>query len=339
MTMTTALAQTEPQAINLREELLNLQITKEDDATYIVKCGSFKVALKYGHHWGPPFPGSDKDTLLQPGAQVLNKLLGVFARPVSPETVRVMEWERGFFHYEHTVELVNIATGRVEAVGVGSCNSHEAKYRYRNANRVCPKCKQEAIFQSKDRPEWYCWSKKGGCGAKFGIGDPAIAAQKVGKVVNENPADQLRTFQAMSIKRAHVSATAAHTCCSDIWGADGDRTVEFDTYEDAEFKEPGEERADSPPLPSTPQPTPAPKVPEQRNDPVPPPSAPANFGLVPGRAKLKNLILEAQKAAPGTSRDDHVCKALGRSNATWTDLELIQTEEELRRAIAAMESR
>ena len=328
---TTALATKEETSstVNYREDLLNLRIRKQDAQAYIVHFHNAIVSLKYGHHWGPPFPGSDKDTLLQPGAQVLNKLLGVYIRPLKEE--RLFDFDRGFFLYEHTVEIVNIQTGRVEAVGVGSCNSYEIKYRYRNANRQCPKCKVEAIFQSKYEPGWYCNRKAGGCGANFAMKDPLITSQATGKVLNENPADQLRTYQAMSIKRAHVSATAAHTCCSDIWGADGDRTIEFDSYSDDMLSE------NAQPSPPSAQDQAKHGTTTESVDLPAGPSASTNFNLVPLRAKLKNLILTAHKKTPDTDRDFIVSKALGK-DATWASLDSISSGEELQKAINTMEA-
>lgn len=206
---------------------ITLDITKIDTATYLVKRGPQELRLMYGHDWGPPFPGSDRDSLLQPGAQKLNKMLGVCVRP-SGKPERTMDLEKGFMEYDYQVELVSLDTDRIEAYGVGSCNSWESKYRYRNKNRVCPECQKETIYKSKypDKKTkalgYYCHKKAGGCGANFGANDGRILNQQVGKVQNPDPADQFNTIKKMAFKRAHTHATCNHSCVSDIFTQDAE---------------------------------------------------------------------------------------------------------------------
>ena len=62
----------------------------------------------------------------------------------------------------------------------------EQKYRWRDAQRVCPQCGKNAIIKGKAEfgGGWLCFVKKGGCGAKFADGDQTIETQPVGRVPN-----------------------------------------------------------------------------------------------------------------------------------------------------------
>jgi len=71
-------------------------------------------------------PGTDKPTLLKPGAEKLCEMYGL--APVVTVTHRIEDWEKPFFHYECRCELLSKRTGNIVAVGVGSCNSRERRY-------------------------------------------------------------------------------------------------------------------------------------------------------------------------------------------------------------------
>ena len=104
--------------------------------------------------------------------------------------------------------LVSLRTGAVVSQGIGECNSYESKYRYREGRRVCPDCGQEAILKGKAEygGGWLCWRKRDGCGGTWQDGDQKIEGQKVGRVINEDPADQINTLVKMAKKRALVDA-------------------------------------------------------------------------------------------------------------------------------------
>jgi hypothetical protein len=114
--------------------------------------------------------------------------------------------------------------GPVVAQGVGSCNSHEKKYRWRYAEKFCPSCGVVgSVVKSKfkdDRGEFsgskpfFCWNKKGGCGAKFAEDDVRITGQKMGMVENPDPCDLDNTLLKMGKKRAFVDATKTATASS-----------------------------------------------------------------------------------------------------------------------------
>jgi hypothetical protein len=124
--------------------------------------------------------------------------------------------------------------------GVGSCSTFEKKYRYRKGGRKCPQCGSANILESrKGPPGFFCWAKKGGCGAKFDIDDPRITNQiDQGQVENPDLADQWNTVRKVAFKRGLVHAAINATNTSELWTQD----LEDKGAEPAE----GEERQDAP---------------------------------------------------------------------------------------------
>lgn len=167
-------------------------------------------------------PGTDKPSLVKPGAEKLATLFGLSARFTAVE--KVEDWtgidhgNEPFFYYVYRCELYR---GELFVASCdGSCNSREKKYRYRNADRVCPTCGKPTIFKSKQKPEWYCWTKKGGCGATFTANDKRITDQGTGQVPNPDIADQVNTLQKMAQKRAFVGAVLIATNASEYFTQD-----------------------------------------------------------------------------------------------------------------------
>jgi len=123
-----------------------------------------KEIMKKDEHYGV-IPGCIKPSLLKPGAE---KLCQTFRLAPTYEKIRT-DYDRGHREYEIVCTLTHIPTGDVLGQGLGSCSTLESKFRYRNANRNCPKCGAEAIIKGKEQygGGWLCYAKKGGCGAKF----------------------------------------------------------------------------------------------------------------------------------------------------------------------------
>lgn len=71
-------------------------------------------------------PGTNKPTLLKPGAEKLCDIFG-FSKTVEVLN-RVEDWQDGFMHYEVKVTLINKRSGIIEAEGLGSCNTLEKKF-------------------------------------------------------------------------------------------------------------------------------------------------------------------------------------------------------------------
>ena len=182
------------------------------------------AVMKEGDHYGV-IPGTEKPTLLKPGAEKLCVTFRLAPVPVAEE-VR----DLGNGHREVTVKLrlEHIPTGRMYGYGVGSCSTMESKYRYRKSERECPHCGKETII--KGRPEygggWLCYSKKGGCGEKFLEDDPVIKEQMTGRKENPDLADQYNVTLKMAFKRAYVAATLTATAASDLFHQDLEEMAE-----------------------------------------------------------------------------------------------------------------
>lgn len=159
-------------------------------------------------------PGTDKPTLFQPGAQVLNRM-AAFRPSYTPTRHDGDGIHSPILGYSVECELLN-QDGQVVGEGFGSANSWEKKHRYRYADKVCPECGVEAIRRSKkdDDSAYYCWRKIGGCGVQFAPGkqSEALDAQPA-MCENPDPHDLDNTLLKMACKRAYVAATVqAHAC-------------------------------------------------------------------------------------------------------------------------------
>src|SRR3954462_8762947 len=86
-----------------------------------------QAVMQEGFHYGV-IPGTDKPTLLKPGAE---KLCTVFRLAPMLHVVS-RDLPRGHREYEVKCTLVHIPTGRVCGEGVGLCSSMESRYRWRN---------------------------------------------------------------------------------------------------------------------------------------------------------------------------------------------------------------
>ena len=166
-------------------------------------------------------PGQTKPALGKPGAESLLSAFGLRSAledEEPPELDFTGERHGGepFFRYRRRCRVYWYPAPESRicvAQASGSCNSWETKYRYRNADRVCPSCGKAAIIKGNAQfgGGWLCWKKKDGCGAKFGDADPAIVGQEAGKVANPEPAELENTILKMADKRALVAATIIAT--------------------------------------------------------------------------------------------------------------------------------
>src|ERR687884_368468 len=97
-------------------------------------------------------PGTDKLTLLKPGAEKLTTFFGLSTHFQLIE--RIEDWTgesyggEPFFYYLYRCQLYRGDLLIAEADG--SCNSRETKYRWRDAQRVCPECNQAAIIKGRE---------------------------------------------------------------------------------------------------------------------------------------------------------------------------------------------
>src|ERR1043165_479030 len=169
-------------------------------------------------------PGTEKRTLLKPGAEKLTTFFGLSTRFRLLE--RIEDWtgdEHGgepFFYYLYRCQLLRGDLLIAEADA--SCNSRETKYRWREAQRTCPACGQAAIIKGREEygGGWVCFRKRGGCGAKYADGDEAIEGQQTGRVFNPDICDQVNTIQKMAQKRSLVGAVLIAVNASEFFTQD-----------------------------------------------------------------------------------------------------------------------
>ncbi len=128
-------------------------------------------------------PGTDKATLLKPGAE---KILQMYGCAVMLDAVkRDQEPETGYLYIEFMAKAVSIQTGQIVAMGVGACSSWESKYRWR----------------------WEWWNDKGlpdmaGGWEKFTKRNNTVSWRR--RMENRDLIDQWNTVIKMAKKRALV---------------------------------------------------------------------------------------------------------------------------------------
>jgi hypothetical protein len=213
-----------PSTMTSRAALMRAQIDAETEIRALIREYVNKHMVE-GIDYGV-IPGTDKPTLLKPGAEKLVDLFSV--EPVYEVTTRIEDWDKGLFHYEMRVRLQERTSGIVRAEGMGSANSREGRYRWRKGERTCPSCGAAAIIKGKEEygGGFLCFAKRGGCGAKFKDRDPAILEQVVGKVENDDIFTLVNTVLKMAKKRTLVDGAIALARCSDIFTQDVEDIVD-----------------------------------------------------------------------------------------------------------------
>ena len=237
----------------------------------------------------PGTGGKDaKPSLLKPGAEKLVSLFGLTPRGTLVE--RIEDWT-GADHGGETFLYYIYRTGLwrgdlLIAEADGSCNSWEKKYRYRKAQRTCPKCGAAAIQASKfGEGGFYCFNKIGGCGAKFGPSDASILSQESGQMKNPDIPELANTILKMAQKRALVAATLVAVNASEFFTQDIEDLPQFADVVDAEF-------ADAPHEPE----------PARRNAPKQQVQQPA--AAEPQPAEQRKRKLEYVEAVKSLTKDD-----------------------------------
>lgn len=283
---------TNPQALAKREQAGAVSVHRmtvdelKSNLDYIREI--MRTVMKKGQDYGTVPGCGDKPALFQPGAQKLCMTFQLQDR-VNKEEVRDLP----NFHREYSfIITLTSATGR-EWDGVGTCSTLEAKYRYRQAARKCPKCGKENIRKSKQGDGWYCWTKTGGCGTNFPGNHPAIISQPEGKIEHDNPPDNWNTVRKMAFKRALVHATINATNTSELW------TQDIEDSQGASPENQGE------PENGDPTPDPAPNPPAPAPTPHPEPEKPATAAQAPSQAvpvptvESRTKMIRWLKAGPG----------------------------------------
>lgn len=149
-------------------------------------------------------PGTEKPTLLKPGAEKLANIYGLYSELYLVE--KVEDWDKPFFNYIFKTILFNQRTGTKVAEGIGSCNSYETKYRYRWAFESDLSAEQKDDKENLKTKEFY--SKKQG--RNF----------KMFRTLNDDIFSQVNTIQKMAAKRSYVDAVLKATRTSDFFTQD-----------------------------------------------------------------------------------------------------------------------
>jgi len=103
-----------------------------------------------GEDYGVIPGGGNKPTLFKAGAEKLNAVFGL--SPLVEVSSRVENWDDGFVSYEVKVALFNKRSDKVDAEGIGSCNSRERRYKNQDAaniaNTVLKMAKKRALIDA-----------------------------------------------------------------------------------------------------------------------------------------------------------------------------------------------
>src|SRR3990167_2020016 len=187
-----------------------------------------REVMQKDQHYGV-IPGTGtKPTLLKAGAE---KLCLTFR--LDPQYESTERYDGAHLTVKSKCTLFHIPSSQRFGSGEGSCSTRESKYAYRTGSRKCPNCGAEAIIKGKDfkgdglPTGWICFGKKGGCGVKFLDGDKAIEGQTIGRIPNEDVADQYNTVLKMANKRSLVAAVLNATAASDIFTQDIEDMPQF----------------------------------------------------------------------------------------------------------------
>ena len=187
-----------------REQALQLP----DEATFREQMNAInrfqqvvRATMIDGHDYGI-IPGTQKPTLLKPGAEKIAKLLGL------ADEYEIMDqqedWGKPFFRYMVKCRLINIRHGVTVSEGLGECNSMESRYRWR---WVWP----DEVPASVDKATL---AKRTGKSKK--TGNPWTQY----RIENEDIFSQVNTLIKMAKKRSLVDASLSAGRLSDIFTQD-----------------------------------------------------------------------------------------------------------------------
>lgn len=222
-------------------------------------------------------PGTDKPTLLQPGADKLLNLYGLTTRLLLVEKIERWEQENPFFKYDFKCSVIwprkmPDGTIREEVIAekIGSCNSYESKYAgrwvtYDQLSTTQQKKADAGTLKTEERAEWviefavkdlpeniqkdFLEMQKGPEAGKWKSKEfTAKSGKKFTKwlvpgltlyqVPNEKIFDQVNTIQKMAQKRAYVGATISATKASDMFTQDMEDLADQYDAKPAEHKGP-----------------------------------------------------------------------------------------------------
>ena len=172
-----------------------------------------KEVMKEKVHFGI-IPGcGDKPALYQAGAEKLMltfRLRSEFALLSSKE-------DDTYIGYTVQCNLYHIPTNHFVGSGIGSCNSKESKYRYRNVS----------LNQEVPKEYWAARNKGDTEAMQIALGGIRRFVKKsqnkwiiMDRIENDNPWDFQNTLLKMAAKRAKVASVLNATAASDIFTQD-----------------------------------------------------------------------------------------------------------------------
>jgi len=180
-------------------------------------------------------PGTEKPTLLKPGAEKLCELYGY--APTVKHVEEEANKDTGFYRARVTVALVHRRTGVTVAEGVGEANTMEGRYRWRwTPEWKLPKGIDISILHSEER------TSKGG--KKF----------IMYKIENDDPYTLWNTVLKMAKKRGMVDAALSATRSSGLFTQDLEDLKEWVSGGEGEYQQSTQQQAQSrqqPPKPTT----------------------------------------------------------------------------------------
>ena len=160
----------------------------------------FKEVMVKDQDYGV-IPGTEKPTLLKPGAEKLCELYGYAS--VVKQVEEEKNIETGFYRARVTVALVHRRTGAVIAEGVGEANTMESRYRY----RWTPEWK---LPGGVDKSALYYEERTSKNGKPY----------RMYRLENNDPWTLWNTVLKMAKKRGHIDATLSATRSSGIFTQD-----------------------------------------------------------------------------------------------------------------------
>lgn len=109
-----------------------------------------KEILRAGVDYGV-VPGSEKPTLLKPGAERLCSAFHFDPRFDTLTAVERWDGDEPLFFYRVVCRLIHIESGLEVATGIGSCNSRESKYRWRWVDEAkLPPSMDKALLETRN---------------------------------------------------------------------------------------------------------------------------------------------------------------------------------------------
>ena len=279
--------------VKAEELVARLDVIKRAMDTAMVKDTDYGV-----------IPGTKNPTLLKPGAEKLAVLFQFDLQTTCAKT-----WGPGdHLTVEARTTVFHAPTGARLGSGEGLCSTREKKYGKRQRQRACPNCGMETVFKFRNEGEgFYCWAKKGGCGAKFPETDPRIVGQEVGEVENPDLPDCWNTVVKIAKKRAIVDAVLMSTGASAIFTQDAEDLPHDDgspaSMQNRAGSPAGSEQSGTQPTarPAASSPRPASAAEKQTMR-----DQAAAIDLTP--TEFANIILEATGAAPRTWTSDEAAE-------------------------------